>query len=68
MKYEQLETFDVAAKVAEKKEEDMVKVPQPTVQSMAKGIELLTKPKLRKHPKVSFCMEFVMDQMINQMN
>jgi hypothetical protein len=46
----------------------MEEVPQPTVQSMVKAIQFLIKLKMWKHPKVSFCMESVIEQMINQMN
>lgn len=47
---------------------DMEKVPQPTMQSMAKAIQFLTEPKPQRHPKVRSHMESVIEQMINQMN
>ncbi len=68
MRYEQVETFNEAAKVAEKKEVSMEENPWLTVQSMVKAIQLSIKPKLRKHPKVGSHMESAMEQMINQMN
>ncbi len=68
MKYEQAATFDEAAEVAEKKEVNVEEVPQPTVQSMVKTIQFLTKPELRKHLEVNSRMESAMEQMINQMN
>ncbi len=68
MRYEQATTFDAATEVVEKKEASMEEVPRPTVQTMVKTVQFLTKPKERKHPKVSSRMESAMEQMINQMN
>jgi hypothetical protein len=68
VKYEQVATFDEAAEVAKKKEVSMEEVPRPTVQFMVKTIQFLIEPELRKHPKMSSCMESAMEQMINQMN
>jgi len=68
VKYEQTATFDKAVEVAEKKEESMEEVPQPTVQTMVKIVQFSTEPKLRKHLEMSSCMESAMEQMINQMN
>ncbi len=65
MRYEQAKTFDEVTEVAEKKEENMEKVPQPIVQSMANAIQFLTKLKLQKHLEVNSRMESTMEQMIN---
>jgi hypothetical protein len=37
------------------------KIPRPTLQSMVKVIQFLTKPGLRKHPEVSSYMESTME-------
>ncbi len=68
VKYEQEETFDEVAVVAEKKEVNMEEVPRPTMQPMVKAVQFLTELELRKHPKMSTCIESTMEQMINQMN
>jgi hypothetical protein len=65
VRYEQAKTFDEVTEVAEKKEENMEKVPQPIVQSMANAIQFLTKLKLQKHLEVNSRMESTMEQMIN---
>ncbi len=61
-------TFDEPAKVAGKKEVNMEEVPQPSVQSMMKVVQFSTEPKPQKHLEMSFRMESLMEQMINQMN
>jgi hypothetical protein len=68
MRYEQMGTFDEPAKVAGKKEVNMEEVPQPSVQSMMKVVQFSTEPKPQKHLEMSFRMESLMEQMINQMN
>jgi hypothetical protein len=68
VRYEQVESFNEATKVAKQKEVSMEEVPQLIVQSMVKTVQLLTEPKLQKHPKVSSRMELTIEQMINQMN
>jgi hypothetical protein len=35
---------------------------------MVNVVQFLTEPEPQKHPKVSFRMELIMEQMINQMN
>jgi hypothetical protein len=68
MRYEQAAMFDEVVEVVEKKEVSMEEIPRPTSQSMVKVIQFLIELELRKHPKVSSCMESTMEQMINQMN
>ncbi len=61
VRYEQVATFDEAAKVAEKKEVSMEEVPQPTVQCVVKTVQFSTEPELQKHPEVSSHMESAME-------
>jgi hypothetical protein len=56
------------AKVTKKKEENMEEIAQLIVQYVAKVVQFFIEPKLQKHPKVNYCMESAMEQMINQMN
>jgi hypothetical protein len=53
MKYEQVETFDEVAKVAEKKEENMEEVPRPTMQSMVKIVLFSIELESWRHSKVN---------------
>ncbi len=59
--YKQAKTFDETTKVVEKKEENMAKNSQQTMQSMTKALHFSIELELWTHPEVNFCMELTMD-------